>query len=326
MSWIDKIIGVSDKNFDEVSIEIFEYQYQHVPIYKAYCDMRKKNPSTVNSISDIPFLPIQFFKTHKILDESKMAKVVFESSTTTGQTPSKHYVADLDLYEASFIHTFEKRYGKTEDYTILGLLPSYIERGNSSLVYMVETLMKKSGHSLNGFFLNDFEKLSSVLKTLEDSNTKTILFGVSYALLDFATQYPMSLKHTEVIETGGMKGKRKEMTRAEIHQLLQESFRLQKIGSEYGMTELLSQAYLNSNIYFEPPAWMKILIRDNYSPTDFLGVDKTGGINIIDLANIHSCSFIETGDLGKLVGDVTFEVLGRIDYADIRGCNLMYEG
>ncbi len=326
MSWIDKIIGIDNKDFDKISLEIFEYQYHNVSIYKAYCDLRKKNPSTVQTITDIPFLPIHFFKTHTILDQNKSCKFVFESSTTTGQTPSKHFVADEELYKASFIHTFEKRYGKTENFAILGLLPSYLERGNSSLVYMVESLIKKSGNELNGFFLNDFEKLSSVLKTLEDAKTATILFGVSYALLDFAAKHPMPLRHTEIIETGGMKGKRKEMTRTEIHYQLKEAFELKNIGSEYGMTELLSQAYLNSNNCFESPAWMKILIRDTYSPTEYEDNLKIGGINIIDLANLHSCAFIETSDIGKLSGDASFEVLGRMGYADIRGCNLMYEG
>ena len=250
-------------------------------------------------------------------------EIIFTSSGTTGSVASKHYVTDLNLYEQSYLKGFESSYGPIDAYCVLALLPSYLERDGSSLIYMVNDLIDKSKHPYSGFFLSDLPKLESVLRELETQKQKTLLIGVSFALLDFAETFKLELEHTIVMETGGMKGRRKELIRKELHEQLKRGFCLQHIHSEYGMTELLSQAYSLGDSLFECPPWMKILVRDTEDPLSLLPKGKTGGINVIDLANVNSCSFIATQDLGKLYESGKFEVLGRFDHSDIRGCNLM---
>ena len=273
-------------------------------------------------LEDIPFLPIQFFKSERVLVSERTSQKVFTSSGTTGNRTSKHFVADIALYEQSFYKAFQHFYGSVSDYTILALLPSYLERGGSSLVYMVDALIKASGNSDSGFFLNDLDALIATLKALEAKKQNTLLLGVSYALLDVLEKESFQLKHTTVMETGGMKGRRKEMVKPELHQKLSHGFGVSKIHSEYGMTELLSQAYSKGGGRFHCPPWMKILTRDTEDAFGYVR-EKTGGINVIDLANINSCSFIATQDLGRVYADSTFEVIGRFDNSDIRGCNLM---
>jgi phenylacetate-coenzyme A ligase PaaK-like adenylate-forming protein len=323
-----------DLDFGKTTLAIFQFQAKENPVYKNYIEQLKINPFEIRSIFQIPFLPIQFFKTHHIVTQPQTLNInpdsyrdqtVFTSSGTTGNETSKHYVTDLKIYERSFLKCFELFYGNIEDYCFLALLPSYLERKDSSLIYMSDLLIKKSKHLKSGFYLDNIDELHLTLQELEKQNKKTILLGVTYALLDFAEKFPMKLKHTIIIETGGMKGKRKEMLREEVHKLLSDAFDVDKIHSEYGMTELLSQAYSNGNgIFFSPP-WMKTLIRDVNDPMVLVENEKSGGINIIDLANIYSCSFIATQDLGKKYSDGSFEVLGRFDESDLRGCNLMIE-
>jgi phenylacetate-coenzyme A ligase PaaK-like adenylate-forming protein len=282
-----------------------------------------KNPSDTKRIEDIPFLPIQFFKTHQVITGEKEPHIIFSSSGTTGSTTSKHYVHDLKLYEQSFTKAFELQYGQPTDYVILGLLPSYLERTGSSLIYMVNHFIKHSPHPESNFYLNNLEELYKTLQSLESQGKKTLLIGVSFALLDFVEQYQLRLNHTIVMETGGMKGRRTELVRAELHEQLCQGFGVDCIHSEYGMTELLSQAYSKENGVFECPPWMKIVIRDTEDPLTILPPNKNGGINIIDLANLNSCAFIATQDLGKLHHNGSFEVIGRFDHSDVRGCNLM---
>ena len=308
----------NDGEFVKIALQVFSYQYLANPVYNAYCNAIRKNPDAVESLQQIPFLPIQFFKTKEIRAGIFEPEIVFKSSGTTSTASSRHFVKDVSLYEKSFGHCFEIFYGNPKEYCILGLLPSYIENGGSSLVYMVDWLIKKSGHPLSSFCLYDHEKLTQMLLELERRRQKTILFGVSYALLRFAEAFPMPLNQTIIVETGGMKGREKELTKAELYAKLKEAFSVDKIHSEYGMTELLSQAYAVNGIYKTPP-WMKVLLRDETDP--FSLSKHTGAINVIDLANIHSCSFIATDDLGRLNADGSFEVLGRIDNSDIRGCS-----
>jgi hypothetical protein len=267
-------------------------------------------------------LPISFFKTHSLLTTTFTPQAVFESSGTSGTVNSKHFIKDLIIYEESFLKGFESVYGPVSEYCILGLLPSYLERSHSSLVYMVNRLIQLSGNDSSGFFLHDFKNLHSVLTGLEASKQKTILIGVTYALLDFAAAFPLSLKHTIIMETGGMKGRRQEMVRSEVHEKLKNAFEVKEVHSEYGMTELLSQAYSTSDGIFHCPSWMKILLREEEDPLRII-TEGAGIINVIDLANVYSCSFIATDDSGKLYADGSFEVLGRIDGSDIRGCSLM---
>lgn len=313
----------SQNNFKAVTLEVFKYQFENNSVYRSFCDLINRHPSDIKAIEDIPFLPISFFKTHEVLSTNNPVHKTFMSSGTTGQITSKHYVTDLELYKTSFSNAFRAFYGNNEDYVILGLLPSYLEREGSSLVYMVDHLISQSKHPESGFYLNNLEELQQTLLKLESQNQKTLLIGVSFALLDLIEQYSFQLKNTIVIETGGMKGKRKEMIRKELHARLSNGFGVQHIHSEYGMTELLSQAYSKGNGVFKCPNWMRVLTRD---PEDALSIQKkgkTGGVNIIDLANINSCSFIATQDLGVCYPDNSFEVIGRFDNSDIRGCNLM---
>lgn len=316
----------SEQDFNETALAIFQYQASHCAVYKQYLSHLKVNPHTVANPIEIPFLPISFFKTHAIVSSNKPIAITFSSSGTTAQIPSKHFVQDVSLYEQSYLKAFERFYGKADDYCILALLPSYLEREGSSLIYMVDDLLKRSQHPLSGYFLHNHEELFQTLKQLQSAKQKTILIGVTYALLDFIEKYQINHPNLIIMETGGMKGKRKEMVREELHQLLCRGFGVSHIHSEYGMTELLSQAYSKGNGIFECPPWMKILLRDTSDPLSILQKEQTtGGINVIDLANIYSCSFIATQDLGRLHSDHRFEVIGRFDNADIRGCNLLVQ-
>jgi len=329
MDFKNRLFAASAANFNELAVELFNYQYQSNGVYRQYCDVLKINTDAVDSLQKIPFLPISFFKTHKVTSGEFEGGTIFESSGTTGSVNSKHYVKDLDLYRESFTTCFEKFYGPPRDKCILGLLPSYLERKNSSLVMMVESLIAAGENPLSGFYLYDHEKLHRTLMHNELLKIPTLLIGVTYALLDFAEKYPMQLRHTIVMETGGMKGRREEMTRQEVHAQLMESLGLSLVHSEYGMTELLSQAYSKGNGIFHCPGWMKVLLRDEDDPFKVSMApgnnsrSVTGVINIIDLANIYSCAFIATDDIGRLHANESFEVLGRIDSSDIRGCSLM---
>ena len=321
-----RIFDITPSEFKEKALEIFQFQHEQNETYREYCDLLKINPKAINTIEQIPFLPIRLFKSRKVITGQFEPKAIFESSGTTGTISSRHFVKDLSVYENSFNNTFKQFYGNVEDYCILGLLPSYLERGNSSLVYMVDKLIKNSKHNSSGFFLHDHEKLASIIQENESNKQQTLLIGVSYALLDFAEAFPMKLEHTIVMETGGMKGRKKEISKKEMHDILKASFELKQIHSEYGMTELLSQAYSKADGIFETPNWMKILLRAEDDPFTMIkeeSVETKGAINIIDLTNLNSCSFIATEDMGKLYPNGNFEVLGRLENSDIRGCGLM---
>ncbi|MBT8257867.1 MAG: acyl transferase, partial [Bacteroidia bacterium] len=281
------------------------------------------HPSEIRSIDKIPFLPIQFFKTHMVLSSKETIEVEFKSSGTSGQERSTHYVTDLELYKKSFVNGFKHFYGPINDFAILALLPSYLERQGSSLVYMVDHMISLSTHAESGFFLNDIDKLATVLNELDKNGKRVLLLGVSFALLDLVEKHQFNLKNTIIMETGGMKGRRQELIREDLHKILKSGFDVENIHSEYGMTELLSQAYSKGKGRFQTPPWMKVLTRDSEDPFYILPAGSSGGINIIDLANLHSCAFIATQDLGKIYPDGSFEVLGRFDHSDIRGCNLM---
>jgi hypothetical protein len=309
-------------SFNSLCLEIFNYQFLHNKVYKEYCNLvLKHHPTELKHYSQIPFLPIQFFKNKEIYCSIQIPEVQFTSSTTTSQTPSRHFVADKNTYIKSFIKTFELFYGPVNDYCILALLPSYLERKGSSLIFMIEELIKRSNDDDSGFFLYNHQELFNVLKRKEKSK-KTLLFGVTFALLDFAEKFQVELSNTIIMETGGMKGRKIEQTREEVHQQLTNAFGTTNIHSEYGMTELLSQSYSMGEGIFVSPPWMRALIRDYADPFSYLEQGRTGAINIIDLANIYSCSFIATDDLGRL-NHKGFEVLGRMDNSEIRGCNLM---
>jgi hypothetical protein len=338
VQWNNNIFSVDQDNFEQLSLELFHFQYCNNKVYKAYTDTLKINVDDVRSVLQIPFLPIGLFKTHKVKTTEFEPALLFESSGTTDSGNSRHLVKDTELYRQSFLKGFELFYGSPRDWCIIALLPSYLERKNSSLVFMVNELIAQSGHFLSGFYLYEHEKLYETLKQLETQKQKTLFIGVSFALADFAEQYCMPLEHTVIMETGGMKGRKEEMVRDELHQVLKNSFELDAIHSEYGMTELLSQAYSKKDGIFYTPPWMKILIREEEDPLQVSGAGRsdspftthdsrlnpvTGAINIIDLANVYSCSFIATDDAGRLYADGSFEVLGRIDDSDIRGCSLM---
>ncbi len=324
---LHKIFTTDYESFNETAISVFWFQYQHNKVYRQYCNSLNIKVEKINQVTEIPFLPISFFKTHTIVNGQFNPAAIFESSGTTQSINSKHFVKDLSVYEKSFLTNFILEYGPVNDYCIIGLLPSYLERKNSSLVMMVNKLIDDSNHPQSGFYLNEFEKLQQVLTELERQQQNTLVIGVTFALLDFAEQYPVKLKHSIVMETGGMKGRRAEMTRQQVHEILSNAFQQKNIHSEYGMTELLSQAYSKGNGIFNTPQWMKILIRAEDDP--FQIIDKhesniiSGVINIIDLANLYSCSFIATDDAGKLYPDGSFEVMGRLDNSDIRGCSLL---
>jgi len=309
--------------FEDLALEIFKYQFENNKVYRSFCDLLYKHPSEVNILKDIPFIPIQFFKTRDVLSSKESIKKTFTSSGTSGSETSKHHVADLNIYQQSFTKGFEQFYGSIEDYVILGLLPSYLEREGSSLIYMVDSMIKTSKHPESGFYLNNLSELKDTLTTLDSEGKKVLLIGVSFALLDLVETYQFNLKNTIVMETGGMKGRRKELIRTELHKILKKGFGVEHIHSEYGMTELLSQAYSLGNGVFNCPPWMNVLTRDTEDALTIQESGKTGGLNIIDLANVNSCSFIATQDLGRTNNDGSFEVIGRFDNSDIRGCNLM---
>lgn len=303
--------------------EVFRYQYEGNALYRAYVDALKVNPSAVHSLEQIPFLPISFFKTHRITTGTFEPEVVFESSGTTQTVNSRHLVKDTALYTRSFLDAFRRFYGPVEDFVVLGLLPSYLERKNSSLVYMVEDMIRRSGRPESGFYLYEHEKLADTLLALEARRQPTLLIGVTFGLLDFAENHRMDLRHTIVMETGGMKGRREEWTREELHAFLCERLGTDAIHAEYGMTELLSQAYSKGRGVFNCPPWMKVLVRDENDPFQLSATSAAGVINVADLANIHSCSFIATDDIGKIHANGSFEVLGRLDRSALRGCSLM---
>jgi hypothetical protein len=318
---------VNQNNFEALALEIFHFQYNNNPVYYQFCQSLNIDESSVNEIKKIPFLPISFFKTHRINTTTFEPQAVFESSGTTSSINSRHFVKDITIYEKSFTKTFELFYGNVQDWCIIALLPSYLERKGSSLVMMAQKLIEQSSNPLSGFYLNDYEKLNNTLLQLEEKKQKTLLIGVTFALLDFAEQFPIALKNTILMETGGTKGRRKEITRPLVHEILCKAFNTINIHSEYGMTELLSQAYSKGKGIFQCPPWMKILIREEDDPfaIHLAGSreNNSGAINIIDLANIYSCAFIAVEDAGKLYPDASFEVSGRIDHTDIRGCSLM---
>ncbi len=324
-----KIFNISSfDDFNKTAIEIFNYQYKYNNFYQKYVNFLSINFKKVKCFEQIPFLPIEFFKNHKIItSKQKNTETIFISSGTTSFNKSKHYVSDINIYEKSFKKGFEYFYGNINDYCIIALLPSYLEKKGSSLIYMVKSLIEQSEHKESKFYSDNYKDLIYDFKKISClGKQKILLIGVSFALLDIAEQYNnISVPDMIIMETGGMKGRRKELTRQELHYLLSKKFGAKNIHSEYGMTELLSQAYSIKNGIFKCPPWMKILIRDINDPLTLIDKEKTGGINIIDLANFNSCSFIATQDLGKLHKDESFEVLGRFDYSDIRGCNLMIE-
>ena len=313
----------SPEDFRDCALQIFRYQFENNPVYRSFCDLLYVHPSDVRSIAQIPFLPIEFFKTHAVHNQKENPQFFFTSSGTSQTTVSKHYVADINEYIQSFTSGFTLAYGDIKEYVILALLPSYLEREGSSLTYMVDYLIKASGNEHSGFYLDNHFALSEKIKQLEQQGQKTLLIGVSFGLLDLLENYTFNLSHTLVMETGGMKGKRKELVREELHQVLKQGFGVSHIHSEYGMTELLSQAYSKGDGLFFSPPWMKIVARDPEDPFAILPPNKTGGLSIIDLANKNSCPFIATQDLGKVREDGSFTVAGRFDNSDIRGCNLM---
>ncbi len=320
----DQIFNIKDEaDFKKVTFEVFAHQFKNNRVYRSFCDLLYIHPSDVKTIEEIPFLPIEFFKKRKVLSSLEEIEEVFSSSGTTGATTSKHFVTNINYYKESYLKGFQHFYGDVNEYTILALLPNYLERKGSSLIFMVDDLIRKSNNLDSGFYLNNLDELAKKLIELNESNKKVLLIGVSFALLDLVEKYQFNLSNAIVMETGGMKGRRKELIRNELHSILQEGFGVNKIHSEYGMTELLSQAYSKGNGVFETPPWLKILIRDTEDALTILPKNKNGGINIIDLANYNSCSFIATQDLGKVFENNTFEVIGRFDNSDIRGCNLM---
>ncbi len=328
--WNHKIFTIKEKDVEPLALEIFRFQYSNNPVYHEYVNALHINARAVKSVVQIPFLPIRFFKSHTVQTTVFDPAAIFESSGTTGSSNSSHRVKDITIYKDSFTIAFQLFYGPISDWCIIGLLPSYLERGNSSLVYMVNELIQMSGHAESGFYLHEYDKLYSVLTSLEKKKQKTLLIGVTFALLDLAEKYSLPLAHTIIMETGGMKGRREEMIRREVHDILQQSFNVPAVHSEYGMTELLSQAYSKGNGIFHCPPWMKVLVRDEEDPLSVRMPPAnqqmafaTGAINVIDLANIYSCSFIATDDAGKLYNDGSFEVLGRMDNSDLRGCSLL---
>ncbi len=319
-----KIFNISSKsNFKKVALDVFRFQAKNNAVYAQFLKHLHVSVEKVQQLEEIPFLPIQFFKSHKVVASKKKIQEVFLSSGTTGNKTSKHYVVEPALYQKSYTKGFESFFGSVKDFAILALLPNYLERKGSSLVYMMQDLIHQSQNTASGFFLNNEAELAKKLQKLDKNGQKTLLIGVSYALLDLIEKQKFDLKNTIVMETGGMKGRRKEMIREELHTVLCNGFGVEKIYSEYGMTELLSQAYSKGDGLFTTPPWMKILIRDTEDALTIQPNGTSGAINVIDLANINSCSFIATDDLGKLYQNNTFEILGRFDHADIRGCNLL---
>jgi hypothetical protein len=323
----DKIFSAATADFDALALEIFQYQYHYNPLYRSFASAIRADPLSVSSADRIPFLPISFFKSHEVKTGSFQPEIVFESSGTTKTGNSRHLVRSAGLYRQSFTTAFERFYGPVTQWCVVGLLPSYLERRHSSLVLMVDELIKMSGNKDSAFYLYEHEKLAALIKRNEEAGQKTLLIGVTFALLDLAEEFKSSLRHTVVMETGGMKGRKKEITRDEVHDVLQAAWKLNSIHSEYGMTELLSQAYSYGGGLFQCPPWMKIILREEDDPLTIISPRNniaTGLVNVIDLANIYSCAFIATDDIGKLHPDGKFEVAGRMDSSDVRGCSLMY--
>jgi phenylacetate-coenzyme A ligase PaaK-like adenylate-forming protein len=313
----------NQKQFEKIALKVFRFQYENNTVYREFCELLKVEKGSVKALQHIPFLPIQFFKSHNVVSSSNAIQKIFTSSGTTGISTSKHRITDISLYEQSYHLAFSEFYGNIEDYAVIALLPSYLEREGSSLIYMVNDLIERSKNENSGFYLHNYDELISKVMELDNEGQNVLLIGVTYALLDVIEKQNFQLKNTIVMETGGMKGRRKEIIREELHALLCNGFGVSSIHSEYGMTELLSQAYSLGNGIFECPNWMQILIRDTEDALSYVSNGKTGGINVIDLANMNSCSFIATQDLGKKFDNNSFEVLGRFDNSDIRGCNLM---
>ncbi|OYZ00071.1 MAG: acyl transferase [Sphingobacteriia bacterium 28-36-52] len=319
---INNIFSVNESSFDDLCNTVFQFQYQYNPIYHKWVDLIDSLPTKRKIPQNIPALPISFFKEQRVTTGNWQEQKVFESSGTTGMVTSRHYLADLAIYEQAFIQGFERQYGSIKNWCVLALLPAYLERENSSLVYMANKMITMSNHTESGFYLYNYAELASKLTELELLGQPTLLLGVTFALLDFSAQFPLQLKHTVVMETGGMKGRGRELTRSELHKTLIGRLGLKNIHAEYGMTELLSQAYSKGMGRYYCPPWMKVFVRKEDDPFELL-TEGTGLIQIVDLANIFSCSFIATQDIGKLYEDGSFEVLGRMDHADIRGCSLL---
>lgn len=322
-SFKKKIFDLKSPDFEAAALELFRYQATANAVYRQYLQNLSIDIAAVTTIEAIPYLPIELFKTHPIISGKGEVQQTFSSSGTTGLQTSRHHLLDLSLYEQSFLKGFEHFYGSPQKYCFLALLPAYLERQGSSLVYMAHHLIKRSQHPKSGFYLYDYGALADTIRQLEEAQQSTILLGVSFALWDLAEQFPMPLQHTIIMETGGMKGKREEVIREELHAIYQQAFEVKNIYSEYGMTELLSQAYSKGEGIFRCPPWMKVLAREVTDPFNILPPNRTGILNIIDLANIHSCAFLATSDLGKYFEDGSFEVSGRMDESDIRGCNLL---
>lgn len=322
-SLAQRINSVNSLTFDELALEIFKFQFENNPIYNAYAKALGKAPSYIANILDIPFLPIALFKHHEVKTGLWTSETIFESSGTSQGEASKHHVFDEAYYLNNCLKTFEKSYGKIEDYTVLALLPSYLERSSSGLVSMANYFIQKTGNQSSGFFLNEFEALYECLSALQKSSEKVLLLGVTFALLDFAESFPITFPELIIMETGGMKGRREEMIREDVHNVLKQGFAVSEVHSEYGMTELFSQAYSQGNGVFVPSSTMKVISRDLNDPLSYPFHGRNGGLNIIDLANFNTCSFIETSDMGFVHQDGSFEVKGRIDNAELRGCNLM---
>jgi phenylacetate-coenzyme A ligase PaaK-like adenylate-forming protein len=323
----EAVFGImDDSDFMSAVIEILTYQYENNPVYRSFADSLGRSPWKLKNLNDITFLPVEFFRNHPVITGRVQVEMIFQSSGTTGSTPGRHFIKDISFYEESFLRTFRLFYGNPENYIIAAILPSYTERCGSSLVYMADRLIKETNHPLSGFYKDDIDRFLDKIKGKKFKNRRVLIIGVSFALLDLAEKYDIDLSNIILMETGGMKGRRKEVVREELHTVLKNRLSVGTIHSEYGMTELLSQAYSTGNGLFRCPPWMKILIRDPQDPLTILKEPgRTGGINIIDLANVNSCAFIATSDLGKLHEDGSFEVLGRFDNSDVRGCNLMVE-
>jgi phenylacetate-coenzyme A ligase PaaK-like adenylate-forming protein len=319
---VNNIFSVSTEGFTAQALAVFRYQYANNKVYRKWIEALGINTETIQSITAIPFLPVSFFKDHQVISGNFQPETIFESSGTTQSVSSKHFIKDVGIYTTSFTKGFKRFYGDIEGWCIIGLLPSYLERQGSSLVMMVDHLIRQSGHEASGFYLYEFDKLADVLKALEAKQQNTLVIGVTFALLDFAALHQMQLQHTIIMETGGMKGRRREMVREEVHDILKQQLGVSSVHSEYGMTELLSQAYSYGDGVFKSPPWMKVLVRDEDDPLKVYAEGR-GVINVIDLANIHSCSFIATDDIGQINSDGSFEVIGRMDDSDVRGCSLM---
>lgn len=319
----EAVFSLDKQHFDALAMEIFRFQAQNCAVYKQYLQHLKTDITKILTVDDIPYLPIAFFKDFEVKTGNFDQQMVFESSSTTGVGVSRHYIRDVTLYERAFTGSFETHFGDARQYCHLALLPSYLERQHSSLVYQVAHFIRNSEFRQSSFFLHDMDRLHDVLGRNENDRIPTILWGVTYALLDFAEKYPMQLEHTVVMETGGMKGRRKEITREELHDILKSRLHVTKVAGEYGMTELMSQAYAVSDGRYKPSLWMRVTGREINDPLGRPVFDRHAALNIIDLANLDSCCFIATSDLGKVNRNYTFSVLGRVDFSDMRGCNLL---